>query len=182
MQQDRPAGAGSSHAIAAACRRARESFTCLFAQAHARPSKIAVTPSTVRHHRARRGRAADAESAAGLLLSVGYNPTPVAAQAFKLFTLHNWTAYVAFGPSCCTPARCSSRRSAFRLYDVLCRSSRRCSRSRTISAPRLLPRRSSCHVAAAVRTALGGTVEADPLHDLRRGGVFFIHGVIADPE
>jgi methionine sulfoxide reductase heme-binding subunit len=57
----------------------------------------------------------------GLLLSVGYNPTRQwPRQAFKLFTLHNWTAYVAlaavvlhFG------ALLFSSAPKFRLYDVL---------------------------------------------------------------
>src|SRR5262245_2947261 len=57
----------------------------------------------------------------GLLLSVGYNPTRQwPRRAFKLFTLHNWTAYVAFGMVVLhAGALLFSKEPAFRLYDVL---------------------------------------------------------------
>jgi len=57
----------------------------------------------------------------GLLLSVGYNPTRQwPRQRFKLFTLHNWTAYVAFAAIVVhAGALLFSSDPKFRLYDVL---------------------------------------------------------------
>src|SRR5262245_56622785 len=57
----------------------------------------------------------------GLLLSVGYNPKRQwPRQAFTLFTLHNWTAYVAFGAVVVhAGALLFSTDPPFRLYDVL---------------------------------------------------------------
>src|SRR3954471_17144254 len=57
----------------------------------------------------------------GLLLSVGYNPQRQwPRRAFKLFTLHNWTAYVAFGAVVLhAGALLLSTDPPFRLYDVL---------------------------------------------------------------
>ena len=57
----------------------------------------------------------------GLLLSVGYNPARQwPRQRLKLFTLHNWTAYVAFTAVVVhAGALLFSRDPPFRLYDVL---------------------------------------------------------------
>src|SRR5262245_55520738 len=57
----------------------------------------------------------------GLLLSVGYNPTRQwPRRALKLFTFHNWTAYVAFGTVVLhAGALLFSTDPPFRLYDVL---------------------------------------------------------------
>jgi sulfoxide reductase heme-binding subunit YedZ len=57
----------------------------------------------------------------GLLLSIGYNPTRQwPRQRFKLFTLHNWTAYVAFAAVVLhAGALLFSTDPKFRLYDVL---------------------------------------------------------------
>src|SRR5436190_18228861 len=57
----------------------------------------------------------------GLLLSIGYNPKRQwPRRAFKLFTLHNWTAYVAFGAVVLhAGALLLSTDPPFRLYDVL---------------------------------------------------------------
>ena len=57
----------------------------------------------------------------GLLLSTGYNPTRRwPRKAFKLFTLHNWTAYVAFAAVVLhAGALLFSTNPPFRLYDVL---------------------------------------------------------------
>jgi sulfoxide reductase heme-binding subunit YedZ len=57
----------------------------------------------------------------GLLLSVGYNPARQwPRQRVKLFTLHNWTGYIAFAAIVLhAGALLFSRDPAFRLYDVL---------------------------------------------------------------
>ena len=57
----------------------------------------------------------------GLLLSVGYNPTRQwPRRRMKLFTLHNWTGYVAFGAVVLhAGALLFSKDPAFRLVDVL---------------------------------------------------------------
>ena len=57
----------------------------------------------------------------GLLLSVGYNPTRQwPRKTFKLFTLHNWTAYVAFAAVVLhAGALLFSTNPPFRLYDIL---------------------------------------------------------------
>jgi hypothetical protein len=57
----------------------------------------------------------------GLLLSVGYNPTRQwPRQQFKLFTLHNWTAYIAFAAIVLhAGALLFSSDPKFRLFDVL---------------------------------------------------------------
>src|ERR1044071_10409279 len=57
----------------------------------------------------------------GLLLSVGYNPARMwPRKAFKLFTLHNWTAYIAFGAVVVhAGALLFSTDPAFRVYDLL---------------------------------------------------------------
>jgi methionine sulfoxide reductase heme-binding subunit len=57
----------------------------------------------------------------GLLLSIGYNPTRQwPRQRVKLFTLHNWTAYVAFAAVVLhAGALLVSSDPKFRLYDIL---------------------------------------------------------------
>src|SRR6185295_18686411 len=57
----------------------------------------------------------------GLLLSIGYNPTRQwPRQRVKLFTLHNWTAYVAFAAVVLhAGALLFSSDPTFRLYDLL---------------------------------------------------------------
>ena len=57
----------------------------------------------------------------GLLLSVGYNPTRQwPRQRMKLFTLHNWTGYVAFAAVVLhAGALLFSKDPPFRLYDIL---------------------------------------------------------------
>ena len=57
----------------------------------------------------------------GLLLSIGYNPTRQwPRQRVKLFTLHNWTAYVAFAAVVLhAGALLFSSDPTFRLYDIL---------------------------------------------------------------
>jgi predicted ferric reductase len=57
----------------------------------------------------------------GLLLSVGYNPARQwPKRRVKLFTLHNWTAYVAFAAIVLhAGALLFSRDPVFRLFDVL---------------------------------------------------------------
>src|SRR5215510_15490455 len=57
----------------------------------------------------------------GLLLSVGYNPKRKwPRKAFKLFTLHNWTAYVAFGAVVVhAGSLLFSTDPRFRLFDIL---------------------------------------------------------------
>ena len=57
----------------------------------------------------------------GLLLSVGYNPTRQwPRQRVKLFTFHNWTAYIAFAAIVLhAGALLFSSDPVFRLYDIL---------------------------------------------------------------
>ena len=57
----------------------------------------------------------------GLLLSIGYNPTRQwPRQRVKLFTLHNWTGYIAFAAVVVhAGALLFSSDPKFRLYDVL---------------------------------------------------------------
>jgi predicted ferric reductase len=57
----------------------------------------------------------------GLLLSVGYNPARQwPRQRMKLFTLHNWTGYVAFAAVALhAGALLFSSAPRFRLYDIL---------------------------------------------------------------
>ena len=57
----------------------------------------------------------------GLLVSVGYNPTRRwPRRRFKLFTLHNWTGYVALAASALHPiAVLFSATAGFRIFDVL---------------------------------------------------------------
>lgn len=57
----------------------------------------------------------------GLLLSVGYNPARQwPRRPMKLFTIHNWTAFIAFAAIVLhAGALLFSSQPAFRLYDVL---------------------------------------------------------------
>ena len=56
----------------------------------------------------------------GLLLSVGYNPARQWPRQRKLFTLHNWTGYVAFAAVVLhAGALLFSTAPRFRLYDIL---------------------------------------------------------------
>src|SRR5436190_19647761 len=122
----------------------------------------------------------------GLLLSVGYNPKRQwPRRAFKLFTLHNWTAYVAFGAVVLhAGALLFSTDPPFRLYDVLL----------PIESP-VQPFSNNLGALGfylllvviltswkPVRTALGRHVWK-PIHytTYAAATVFFTHGVIADP-
>jgi len=123
----------------------------------------------------------------GLLLSVGYNPKRQwPRRAFKLFTLHNWTAYVAFGAAVLhAGALLFSKDPPFRVYDVLV----------PIESP-VQPFSNNLGaigfylvtivVASSlkrVRTALGRHLWK-PIHytTYAAATVFFVHGVIADPQ
>jgi len=123
----------------------------------------------------------------GLLLSVGYNPKRQwPRQAFKLFTLHNWTAYVAFGAVVLhAGALLFSKDPAFRLYDVLV----------PIESP-VQPFSNNLGAIGfylvtivvvsslrMVRGALGRHLWK-PIHFTTYAAalVFFTHGIIADPQ
>ena len=123
----------------------------------------------------------------GLLLSVGYNPTRQwPRRAFKLFTLHNWTAYVAFGAVVVhAGVLLFSTDPAFRLYDVLV----------PIESP-VQPFSNNLGAAGfylvtivvvtslrRVRAALGRHLWK-PIHftTYAAAAVFFTHGIIADPQ
>jgi len=123
----------------------------------------------------------------GLLLSVGYNPKRQWPQrAFKLFTLHNWTAWVAFGMVLLhAGALLFSKDPAFRLYDVLV----------PLESP-VQPLPNSLGALGfylltivvvtslkVVRSALGRH-RWKPIHFTTYAAalVFFTHGVIADPQ
>lgn len=123
----------------------------------------------------------------GLLLSTGYNPRRQwPRRAFKLFTLHNWTAYVAFAAVVThAGALLFSTDPPFRLYDVLV----------PLESP-VQPLSNNLGalgfylVAIAVvtslkpmRTALGRH-RWKPIHYATYAAavVFFVHGIIADPQ
>ncbi len=123
----------------------------------------------------------------GLLLSVGYNPARQwPRRAFKLFTVHNWTAYVAFAAVVLhAGALLFSKDPPFRLFDVLL----------PIESP-VQPFSNNLGALAfylltivvvtslkRVRSALGRHVWK-PIHftTYAAAGVFFAHGVIADPQ
>ena len=123
----------------------------------------------------------------GLLLSVGYNPARRwPRKAFKLFTLHNWTAYVAFGAVVLhAGALLFSQNPPFRLYDVL--------------VPIESPVQPFSNNLGAIGFYLVTIVVVTSLRSLRAAigrhwwkpihfttyaaaAVFFTHGIIADPQ
>src|SRR5262249_12436924 len=123
----------------------------------------------------------------GLLLSVGYNPKRQwPRKAFKLFTLHNWTAYVALAAGLLhAGALLLSSQPRFGLPDVLF----------PIHSP-VQPLPNTLGAVGfylvlivvvtslkTVRTALGRHVWK-PIHFTTYAAafVFFTHGVIADPQ
>jgi sulfoxide reductase heme-binding subunit YedZ len=122
----------------------------------------------------------------GLLLSVGYNPTRQwPRQRVKLFTFHNWTGYVAFAAVVLhAGALLFSRDPVFRAYDVLV----------PIDSP-VQPLSNTFGaagfylVAIVVITSLKRVRSALGRHwwktihytTYAAAGVFFVHGVIADP-
>lgn len=123
----------------------------------------------------------------GLLLAVGYNPRRRwPRRAFKLFTLHNWTAYVAFTAVVMhAGALLFSKDPPFRLYDVLV----------PIESP-VQPFSNNLGALAfylvaivvftslkRVRSALGRHIWK-PIHftTYAAGFVLFVHGIIADPQ
>jgi DMSO/TMAO reductase YedYZ heme-binding membrane subunit len=123
----------------------------------------------------------------GLLLSVGYNPRRQwPRKAFKLFTLHNWTAYVAFAAVVLhAGALLLSKDPPFRLYDVLL----------PIESP-VQPFSNNLGALGfylvtivvvtslkRARAALGRRLWK-PIHYTTYAAafVFFSHGIIADPE
>jgi DMSO/TMAO reductase YedYZ heme-binding membrane subunit len=123
----------------------------------------------------------------GLLLSTGYNPARQwPRQRVKLFTLHNWTGYVAFAAIVIhAGALLFSKDPPFRLYDVLV----------PIESP-VQPLSNNLGALGfylvaivvvtslkRVRTALGRHWWK-PIHFTTYAAafVFFIHGVIADPQ
>jgi DMSO/TMAO reductase YedYZ heme-binding membrane subunit len=123
----------------------------------------------------------------GLLLSTGYNPARQwPRRAFKLFTLHNWTAYVALAAVVLhAGALLFSTDPPFRLFDVLV----------PIESP-VQPFSNNLGALAfylvtivvvtslkRVRSALGRHLWK-PIHFTTYAAacVFFVHGVIADPQ
>ena len=122
----------------------------------------------------------------GLLLSVGYNPTRQwPRQRVKLFTFHNWTGYVAFAAVVLhAGALLFSHDPVFRVYDVLV----------PIDSPvqplsNTLGAAGFYLVAIVVITSLKRVRSALGRHwwktihytTYAAAGVFFVHGVIADP-
>jgi sulfoxide reductase heme-binding subunit YedZ len=122
----------------------------------------------------------------GLLLSVGYNPRRQwPRRAFKLFTFHNWTGWIALAAVVLhAGALLFSTDPPFRLYDVLV----------PIESP-VQPLPNSLGALGfflvlivvvtswkPVRTALGRHLWK-PIHytTYAAAAVFFTHGVIADP-
>jgi len=123
----------------------------------------------------------------GLLLSVGYNPARQwPKKAFKLFTVHNWTAYVAFGAVVLhAGSLLFSTDPAFRLYDVLVPIE-----SPVQPLPTTLGAIAFYLLAIVVITSLQWVRRAmgrhwwKPVHftTYAAAAVFFTHGVIADPQ
>jgi methionine sulfoxide reductase heme-binding subunit len=123
----------------------------------------------------------------GLLLSVGYNPKRQwPRRAFKLFTFHNWTAYVAFGAVVLhAGALLFSKDPAFRLYDVLLPID-----SPVQPLPNTLGAIGFYLVAIVVVSSLRrvraflGRHLWKPIHFTTYAAalVFFTHGIIADPQ
>jgi DMSO/TMAO reductase YedYZ heme-binding membrane subunit len=123
----------------------------------------------------------------GLLMSVGYNPTRQwPRQRVKLFTFHNWTGYFAFAAVVLhAGALLFSSDPRFRLFDVLV----------PIHSPaqpfsNSLGAVSFYLVAIVVFTSLKVARSALGRHRWKAihyttyaaAAVFFVHGVIADPE
>jgi sulfoxide reductase heme-binding subunit YedZ len=122
----------------------------------------------------------------GLLLSVGYNPTRQwPRQKVKLFTFHNWTGYVALAAVMLhAGALLFSTDPAFRLYDILV----------PIESP-VQPLSNNLGalgfylVAIVVLTSLKRVRSVLGRHwwkivhytTYAAAGVFFTHGVMADP-
>lgn len=122
----------------------------------------------------------------GLLLSVGYNPARQwPRRAWKLFTFHNWTGYVAFAAVVVhAGALLFSSAPAFRPYDVLV----------PIESPvqplsNTLGALGFYLVTIVVVTSLKRVRSAIGRHRWKAihyttyaaAAVFFVHGVIADP-
>ncbi len=123
----------------------------------------------------------------GLLLSVGYNPTRQwPRQRMKLFTLHNWTGYVALAAVVLhAGALLFSSAPRFRLYDILV----------PIDSP-VQPFSNNLGavgfylVAIVVVTSLRRVRSALGRHwwklvhyaTYAAAVVFFTHGIIADPQ
>jgi DMSO/TMAO reductase YedYZ heme-binding membrane subunit len=122
----------------------------------------------------------------GLLLSVGYNPSRQwPRQRVKLFTLHNWTGYVAFAAVVVHGgALLFSANPPFRLFDVLVPVASPVQPvSNTLGAV-------GFYLLAAVvltsvrrvRSALGRHYwKAVHFTTYAAAAVFFAHGIIADP-
>ena len=123
----------------------------------------------------------------GLLLSVGYNPTRQwPKRRIKLFTFHNWTGYIAFAAVVLhAGALLFSRDPSFTVVDVL--------------VPLWSPVQPVSNTLGAVGFYLVLLVVATSLKRMRiatgrhwwkrfhyttyaAAGVFFVHGVIADPR
>lgn len=122
----------------------------------------------------------------GLLLSVGYNPVRQwPKQRVKLFTLHNWTGYVALGAALAhAGALLWSSSPQFRLADVLLPvSSPVQPKTNTVGALALYL------LAIAVVTSIHRVRSTIGRHWWKRfhwttyasGAAFFVHGLIADP-
>ena len=123
----------------------------------------------------------------GLLLSVGYNPTRQwPRQRLKLFTFHNWTGYIAFAAVVLhAGALLFSSDPRFRPVDVL--------------VPIRSPVQPLSNTLGALGLYLVAIVVVSSLKRMRTAlgrhwwkaihyttygaaAVFFVHGVIADPE
>lgn len=123
----------------------------------------------------------------GLLLSVGYNPARQwPRQRIKLFTFHNWTGYVAFAAVVLhAGALLFSSDPRFRLVDVLAPI-----RSPVQPTSNTLGALGFYLVAIVVVTSLKRSRSALGRHRWKAihyttyaaAGVFFIHGIIADPQ
>ena len=122
----------------------------------------------------------------GLLLSVGYNPSRQwPRQRIKLFTFHNWTGYLAFATVIVHAGTLLfSSDPRFRVYDVLVPiDSPVQPLSNTLGAGGFyLLTIAVLTSLKRVRTALGRHYwKAIHYTTYAAAGVFFVHGIIADP-
>jgi DMSO/TMAO reductase YedYZ heme-binding membrane subunit len=122
----------------------------------------------------------------GLLLSVGYNPSRQwPRKRIKLFTFHNWTGYLAFATVIVHAGTLLfSSDPRFRVYDVLVPlDSPVQPLSNTLGAGGFyLLTIAVLTSLKRVRTALGRHYwKAIHYTTYAAAGVFFVHGIIADP-
>jgi len=120
----------------------------------------------------------------GLLMAAGYNPVRHwPKQPVKLFTLHNWTAYVALGATALHPTVLLwSKQPPFSLYDVLVPVSSPVQPTSNTLGAIALYLVVVVVVTSYFRSSLGRRRwKAIHYTTYAAATIFFIHGIIADP-